>query len=121
MEGESFLGEGEKNWKGINIKEEQEKHQKNEQDKKELIELLKKDIDGKTLTMYLKIGENGKVFGAINTKAICEAFMEQFEIKLDRKKIKLDSEINSLGIYNVVVSLHPEITASFDIHVLSKD
>ncbi len=100
------------------LKEEQEKHQQNEQDRLEVINMLKKEIESKILNMYLKIGENGKVFGSINTKAIVDAFFEAYEIKLDKKKIKLQSEINSLGIYNVDVALHPDVIASFEIHVL---
>ncbi len=100
------------------LKEEEEKRSQNEQDRLEVIGMLKKEIESKTLTMFLKIGENGKVFGSINTKAIVDAFFEAYEIKLDKKKIKLQSEINSLGIYNVDVALHPEVTASFEIHVL---
>ncbi len=100
------------------LKEEEEKRNQNEQDRLEVINMMKKEIETKTLTMFLKIGENGKVFGSINTKAIVDAFYESFEIKLDKKKIKLQSEINSLGIYNVDVALHPDVTASFEIHVL---
>ncbi len=100
------------------LKEEEEKRNQNEQDRLEVINMLKKEIETKVLTMYLKIGENGKVFGSINSKAIVDAFFEAYEIKLDKKKIKLQSEINSLGIYNVDVALHPDVTASFEIHVL---
>jgi len=93
---------------------------KREQQHLELIKQLKKEIDSKSVTVSVQIGHDGKMFGAVTTKQIVEAFETQNQIVLDRKKVQLVGEVNSVGIYTATVSLHKDIEASFDVHVVEK-
>jgi ribosomal protein L9 len=60
------------------------------------------------------------MFGAITTKQIVEAFEQEHHILIDKKKVELQSEINSVGIYTAFVTLHKDIKAQFEVHIVEK-
>jgi ribosomal protein L9 len=93
---------------------------KREQQHLELMKTLKKEIDSKSVTVSVQIGHDGKMFGSVTTKQIVEAFERQNQIVLDRKKVQLIGEVNSVGIYTAVVTLYKDIEAQFDVHVVEK-
>ena len=70
-------------------------------------------IGSTTLTMGVKVGEGGKLYGSITTKEIAEALGRR-GIVVDRHKIELDEPLKSLGTYKVAVKvlagLTPEVT-----------
>ena len=53
-------------------------------------------------------------------KPIVEEFEKEHHILIDRKKIEISSDINSIGIYTATVSLHKEIKAQFEVHIIEK-
>lgn len=71
-----------------------------------------------TLTIRSKGGESGKLFGSITSKDIADALQEQENIKVDKKKIVLDSPIKQTGSSEVIVKLFPEVTAVLKINVI---
>ena len=99
-----------------NIQKEKEAAEK----RLELMRKLKSEIDGKQVVLEIQIGKDGKQFGSITTKQIAEAFQKTHGILIDKKKLELQSEINSIGIYTANVSLHKDIKAQFEIKVIEK-
>ncbi len=93
---------------------------KREQQHLEVMKQLKKEIDSKSVTVSVQIGHDGKMFGAVTTKQIVEAFELQNQIVLDRKKVQLVGEVNSVGIYTATVKLHRDVQAQFEVHVVEK-
>lgn len=85
-----------------------------------LMKKLKEEIESKSVNILINIGQDGKLFGSVTTKLITDAFAEQNGIELDRKKVELTSEINSIGIYTATVTLAKDIKAQFEINVLEK-
>ena len=73
-------------------------------------EELKKKIEKITLKFKVKTGKDGKVFGQISSKQICLE-LEKKGINVDKKKIKIDVPINNLGVTNVNLVLHKNVTA----------
>ena len=71
-----------------------------------------------TLTIRSKGGESGKLFGSITSKDIADALQERENIKVDKKKIVLDSPIKQTGSSEVTVKLFPEVTAVLKINVI---
>ena len=71
-----------------------------------------------TLTIRSKGGESGKLFGSITSKDIADDLQEQENIKVDKKKIVLDSPIKQTGSSEVTVKLFPEVTAVLKINVI---
>jgi len=70
-------------------------------------------IASTTLTMGVKVGEGGKLYGSINNQDIAEALGRR-GIKVDRHKIDLEQPIKSLGTYKVAIKVFsgmtPEVT-----------
>lgn len=79
---------------------------------------LKNQIDGKDIDVYIKVGQDGKTFGHITVKQICEEFEAQTGITLDKKKVSIPEDINFIGIFKATVNLYKGITATFNVHVL---
>lgn len=87
---------------------------------KQLMEKLKAEIEEKPINLYIKLGSDGKTFGHITTKQICDEYEAQTGIKLDKKKVELPLEITTVGNYTAVVKLHKDVSATIEIKVLEK-
>ena len=70
-------------------------------------------------TLRVKVGEGDKLFGAITSQDVAEAF-EAEGIPLDRKKIVLEEPIHALGVFQIPVKLHPEVTTTVKIWVVKE-
>ena len=88
-------------------KKEQEK-----EDAKQLAEKLKKI----TLSIQVKAGENGKIFGGVTAKEIAENLKEQQSIEIDKKKIMVKETIKALN-YSVEIKLYEGISANLAVSV----
>jgi len=70
-------------------------------------------IASTTLTMGVKVGEGGKLYGSITSKDIAEALGRR-GIVVDRHKVDLEEPLKSLGTYKVAVKVYagltPEVT-----------
>lgn len=65
----------------------------------------------------VKTGKEGKVFGSISSKAISEEINKK-GFKIDKKKIKIDESISTLGTHNVIIELHPKVIAKVKIKLM---
>ena len=90
------------------------------ENQKKLMQKIKEEIEEKCVNIYIKIGADGKLFGHVTTKQICEEFEAQTGIRLDKRKVSLKNEITTLGVYVANVDLHKEIQANLEINVLEK-
>ncbi|QXM06984.1 50S ribosomal protein L9 [Crassaminicella indica] len=75
-------------------------------------------ISALTVKLKGKAGEGGRLFGSITSKDIAEGLMKQHKIKIDKRKIQLDSPIKTLGARFVEVKIYPEVTAKMRVEVL---
>ncbi len=70
-------------------------------------------IGSTTLTMGVKVGEGGKLYGSITSKDIADALARR-GIEIDRHKIDLEEPLKSLGTYKVAIKVYsgmtPEVT-----------
>ena len=69
------------------------------------------------LEMPVKVGGNGKLFGALSSKEIADAMKEQFGIDVDKKKIVLNEPIKEVGERTVEVKLHKNVLAKLALNV----
>ena len=80
---------------------------------REVAEVTANRISSTTLTMGVKVGEGGKLYGSITAKEIADALGRR-GIVVDRHKIDLDDPLRALGTYKVAVrvfaGLTPEVT-----------
>lgn len=73
-------------------------------------------INGKTVVVKIKVGETGKLFGALNTQAVADA-LKKDGIDIDKKKIVLSDVIKSVGVYEVVIKPYAEVSAKIKVSV----
>ena len=73
-------------------------------------------IDGKTLKITAKAGQNGKLFGAVTTKAIAAQLLNEYGVTVDKKRMDID-DIKAFGTYTVNVKLNHGVKASFYVQV----
>lgn len=79
---------------------------------KQSAEELAKNLNKKSVVVKAKLGDNGKLFGAVTSKEIAES-LSNAGYDVDRKKIVLDSPIKSVGKYQVTAKLYSGVTATF--------
>ena len=78
---------------------------------------LCKNIEEKTVNVFVKTGDNGKIFGSVTNKEVGIALNEQFSIDIDKKKISLKESIKNVGEAVAEIKLHPKVTAKLKINV----
>ncbi|HMJ79876.1 MAG TPA: 50S ribosomal protein L9 [Candidatus Dormibacteraeota bacterium] len=80
---------------------------------REEAEIAATRITSTTLTMGVKVGEGGKLYGSITAKDIADALGRR-GIEVDRHKVDLEEPLKSLGTYKVAVKVYagltPEVT-----------
>lgn len=82
---------------------------------------LKEALDGKTLRIVAKVGEEGQLFGSVTTTMLSEAISEQIGATIDRKKIDVGRPIKTAGDHQVTVSIYRDIKATLNVTVVSDD
>ena len=68
-------------------------------------------IEGKTVHLYAKAGQGGRLFGAVTAKEIAEELKSSFRVDVDKRKIALDGDIRAYGTYECEVKLYAGVSA----------
>ncbi len=85
-----------------------------------LMKKLANEIEGKSITLSIQVGQDGKRFGSITTKQIVEEFEKKHGISIDKKKLELATDISSAGIYPVIVGLDKGVKATFEVNIIER-
>lgn len=97
-------------------------NEKKEAEKKAEARALKKALDlantlkGSTVTIEVKAGEKGKIFGSITANDVAIAINKQYNLKIDKKKVQLET-IKELGTFDVKLKLYPEVSTIIKVNV----
>jgi large subunit ribosomal protein L9 len=90
-------------------------------------ELIRKDAEsfaekfrGLTLTLSRKVVEEDKIYGSVSVSDISQA-LEEAGVEIERKLIKLDEPIKSLGEFQVPVKVHADVTAEITVQVVKEE
>ena len=73
----------------LNAKKENERRKKIAEI--EAAQALAEKLRNKEITIKAKVGDNGRLFGAITSKDVAEVIQKQYDIKIDKKKIVMDT------------------------------
>ena len=96
---------------------------RSEEKRKEQEKLDAQELGAKLAELTVKVtgkaGEGGRLFGAISSKQVVQALEEQFNIKLDKRKLEMDA-IRALGVTQIKAKLHNEVTATLKVHVVEE-
>lgn len=75
------------------------------------------DEDKTRVQFQEKVGPDGRTFGSITAKKISEELQKQFGVKVDKRHIILDHPIRAIGLVEVPVELHKEVTAEIKLTI----
>jgi large subunit ribosomal protein L9 len=81
---------------------------------------LAKLLNGVSLTISQKAGENDQLFGSVTSKDVAEALAAK-GYTVDRRKIQLDEPIKQLGEFKIPVKLHKDVTAEVTLTVAKEE
>ncbi|MBQ5759766.1 MAG: 50S ribosomal protein L9 [Schwartzia sp.] len=79
--------------------------------------LLAAQLAKVSVTLNVKIGEGGKLFGSVTGKDIAQALAKD-GIEVDKRKVSLDREVTGVGEYTATIKVHAETTAQIKVIVV---
>lgn len=103
-----------------NIKQlEERRHniEKREQKRVSDAEAMKAALDGKTVTVDAKVGEEGQLFGSVTNAMVADAISNQLGVAVDRKRVDQTRSIKTAGKHEVMIDLYRSITATVTVFV----
>lgn len=77
-------------------------------------------LDGASVTIPVKVGEDNKLFGSVTSQNISDA-LKEIGLEVSRKNIELDSPIKEIGTHNISVRLFHEVAANITVEVQGYD
>ncbi|MFA6878402.1 MAG: 50S ribosomal protein L9 [Fusobacterium sp.] len=95
------------------IENDKKKAAKRDEEEKQKAIDVKNLLEKEKLVLEVKVGNNGKLFGAITNKEISAEIENKYGKKIDRKKI--DGNIKSTGEHKVTVKLHRDVKAEITV------
>ncbi len=73
-------------------------------------------LDGETYVMIRQAGESGQLYGSVSGRDVAEAVVAEGG-KVDRSQVTLDKPIKTLGVHEVKVRLHAEVTVTIKVNI----
>ena len=64
-----------------------------------------------------KVGPDGRTFGSITAKKIADELLKQYRLKVDKRHIELEHPIRAIGLIEVPVKLHKDVTGEIKLHI----
>ena len=80
-------------------------------------EALKAAIDGQTVKVVAKVGDEGQLFGSITSAMIADAISQQLNQEVERKRIVNNVAIKTAGKHDVEINFYREINATVTVWV----
>jgi large subunit ribosomal protein L9 len=96
--------------------EAEEREQRIAERASEVAETLNKSV----ITIEARTGEDERLFGSVTAVNIVSAIERARSIRLDRRRVKLEEPIKSLGTHQVPIQVHGDIEASVKVIVVPK-
>ena len=78
-----------------------------------------KAVEGVKITIEKRVGDNGQLFGSVTSNEIADA-LEAKGVEVDKRRIELAHPIKSLGVHEVDVRLHREVSAHIKVEVVAQ-
>jgi large subunit ribosomal protein L9 len=76
-------------------------------------------VKGVKIQIEKRVGEHGHLFGSVTANEIADALAEK-GIEVDKRRIELGSPIKNLGLHDVEVRLHRDVTATIQVEVVAQ-
>ena len=82
--------------------------------------VLASQLSKVSVTIPVKMGDGGRVFGSVTGKDISDALQAQVKVDVDKKKIDLPNGIQALGYTNVKIKIHNQVEGTIKVHVVEQ-
>ena len=78
---------------------------------------LKEKLESRPVTIGAKAGEDGTLYGSVGNSVVAAAIKDQLGVPVDRRRVPMDKPFKHLGMHEVEVRIHPEVTATIRVEV----
>jgi large subunit ribosomal protein L9 len=75
-------------------------------------------FEGVKLELARQAGDDGRLYGAVSAQDVARALSDRLGIAIDHHSVILESKIKEVGVYNISVALHPEVSATVSVVVV---
>ena len=76
-------------------------------------------VKGVKVTIHKRVGDTGQLFGSVTANEIADALVAK-GVQVEKRRIELDHPIKSLGVHDVEVRLHRDVTAHIQVEVVAQ-
>ncbi len=87
---------------------------------REVAEAVAGQLSDLQISISMKVGEEGKLYGSVTSQMIADELVMR-GYKVDKKHIVIDEAIKSLGVFSVKLKLHPDVSTSLKVWVISEE
>lgn len=102
------------------IEKEKEVYMQKRAEQKSAAEALAEKFSDLQVTIAMKVGEEGKLFGSVTSQMIADELKLQ-GYGIDKREITIPEQIKTLGVFQVKVKLHQEVEATLRVWVISEE
>jgi len=85
-------------------------------ERKREAEEMQARIEGRSVVLIRQASEMKQLYGSVSARDIAEAFTQE-GVSLDRRQVRIDHPIKTLGVYDIRVALHPEVDTTLRVNV----
>ena len=89
-------------------------------------EATAKQLAGLSVTLTRLVGEGDKIFGSVTSRDIADALSNALQnapgggkFTVDSRQVRLEAPLKALGVYEVDIKLHREVTAQIKVWVVA--
>ena len=82
---------------------------------------LGEEIDGTSVSIPMRAGANGKLYGSVNSTMVVEKLLEITGHKIDRRIVLMSESIRDLGQFEIKLRLHPGVESKINVIVHADD
>jgi large subunit ribosomal protein L9 len=75
-------------------------------------------VDGKSITIEARVGEQDKMFGSVTTRDIAEALQAETKVELEHKQVDLRQPLREVGAHEVPIKLTRNVIATVTVNVV---
>jgi large subunit ribosomal protein L9 len=103
------------------IEIEKKRYAKRIEQERSKAEAFAQELSQIQLTIPMKVGEEGRLYGSVTPLIISEYLKNEHNIEIDKKQILLEEPIKSLGVFDVRIKLFQDIYATIKVWVINEE
>jgi len=100
------------------VESEKQKVEHQNLEEKQSVEELAKKLEKVSLTISVQAGEKDKLYGSITSQDIVQTLKKEEGININKKMLVLEEPLKALGVYNIPVKLHPEVSTTIKVWIV---